>query len=109
VNSQAIITQVTESSNLIHHTRPDVTIVTELWLTSLYTNADIFPKGFNVYHRDGPGQSGGGVFIAISKDFTALEVPELTIDCETVWMKVKSEGCRTLVCCYYDPPPTKDV
>ena len=87
VNCQSIVDKVAEFDNLIHTLRPDVILGMESWLTPSHTC-----------------EGGGGVFIAVSEDLNSLEMPELTTDCEILWVKVKLQGRRTLlVCCFYHP------
>ena len=59
-----------------------------------------FPDGFNVYRRDRPGGTGGGVFLLVSKQFDSSEPEELKVDNNTdwemVWAKVKIQSSTDL-------------
>ena len=51
-------------------------------------NSEVFPDNYNVFRNDRDSK-GGGVFLAINSDITAIEQPKLVTNCETTWTKLK--------------------
>ncbi|XP_076448236.1 uncharacterized protein LOC143284959 [Babylonia areolata] len=109
VNCYSIVGKVAEFSNLVQATRPDIIVGTESWLNQSHSNAEIFPRGFNIYRIDRPPgewdkENAGGVFILVSENLTSHEMPELSAGYENLWVEIKMKGrCTLLVCCFYHP------
>ena len=59
-----------ELEHLITSVKPDVIIGTETWLNSTINSNEIIKSalGFNVYRKDRPNKSYGGVLIAVTND-----------------------------------------
>ena len=105
LNCRSIIGKTIDFENLTQSVKPDVILGTESWLNLKISNAEIFPKGYTIYRKDRPDTvNGGGIFIAVSDELTTSEEPELSTDCEILWIKIKLKGRRTLlVSCFYHP------
>jgi hypothetical protein len=74
---------------MLETTRADVIIGSESWLNPEIASSEVFPPGFNVYRRDRPRGTGGGVFILVSDNLDSREPEEMKVttdtDCELVW------------------------
>jgi hypothetical protein len=61
-------------------------------------NNEVFPENYNIYRKDRIDQEGGGVLLAIKKDFISDEVSDMHVDekSEMIWAKIEIVGSKTL-------------
>ena len=78
--------------------KPDAIIGCESWLSSDYTNSDIFHCGYqtNVFRKD-QKKNGGGVFISVQESLTAIEIDNNNSNCEVIWAEVQTQGKPTII------------
>ena len=105
VNCQSIKNKHGEFLNMIDSTKPDIIIGTESCVNPDIKDNEYFPDTYSVHRNDRPvGQTGGGVFVAVRRDYISSSVPDLDTDCEIKWVKIEIVGCKTLhICSYYSP------
>ena len=108
LNAQSIKNKKAEFCNLIESTVPDIIVCTETWLNSDVANGEIFPpdlsQQYNVFRRDREQSQGGGVFIAVSRDYICTREKDFETDCEILWIKISVSGCKSFyVCAFYHP------
>lgn len=83
INCQSIKNKVPEFHQVIDQDKPNIIVGTESWLKPEIGDAEIFPTNtYNIYGKDRANKKGGGVFLAITKDFISEEQPELDTNCE---------------------------
>ena len=71
-------------------------------------NSEVFPDHFQVFRNDRDAK-GGGVFIGIHSEITAIEQPDLVSNCETAWAKLKLKSIKDLyVGSFYMPHRNSD-
>lgn len=87
--------------------KPDILIGTETWLSDAVTDNEVFPDIFTIYRKD-RGRKGGGVLIAVRNSLKSYLVPELSTECEMIWVGVKLHGRKTLYLCSYYRPNVAD-
>ena len=90
--------RVAELHAMVDKTKPDILVLVETWLDSSISSSSIFPDYLNmeVYRRDRQNQLGGGVLVAITKDYLSTPVKELETDCESVWAEISLAGAKKL-------------
>lgn len=84
----------------------DVFAVSETWLNSEVSDAEVSIDGYTLYRKD-RGSRGGGVAIYIKSSISHNLCVELTndSDIEAVWLLVKLAHRKPFkVCCVYRPP-----
>ena len=105
---------------MLEQTKPHIVLGTESWLSGDILSSEVFPSNFSVIRKDrdkvinrdvfGPmkdNSSHGGVFVAVAKELTVVEVPELDVDAEIVWAKLVIPDCKALyVGAFYRQPRT---
>jgi hypothetical protein len=80
-----------------------VIICTETWVDPSITNNQIFLDEYKLYRKDRL-TTGGGVLIAINKEYLSSPVPELSTDCGIVWAKISLTNSKDLyIAAYYNP------
>ncbi|XP_019618466.1 PREDICTED: uncharacterized protein LOC109465549 [Branchiostoma belcheri] len=105
-NFQSLKNKKVELETLVEETKPDILVITETWLDSTCNITEYFPNHLNmqVFYRNRPEDSHGGVLIAVSNEFICTQEPDLETDCEMVWVKIELVGSKSLnICAYYRP------
>ena len=75
--------------HLIHAEKPEIINGTESWLKSSDSNDECAPTAlYEVSRRDRCNKIGGGVFIAVRRDLTSEEQPQLCTSCEILLCKI---------------------
>ena len=62
---------------------------------------------YTLYRKD-RNKYGGGVLVAVRTNLKSFIVPELSTDCEIIWVGIKLLGRKTLYLCSYYRPKTAD-
>ncbi|KAL8615291.1 hypothetical protein ACOMHN_051783 [Nucella lapillus] len=117
LNCQRILGKTAELAAALKYLKPDIVCGTESWLHGIKPGAnpspdhvkssEVFPEEYNVFRKD-RNCLGGGIFILIHKSLTAVEQPELSTDCEILWVKLKLQNRKDLnVGCFYMPHRNK--
>lgn len=95
-------------NNLLNSTKPEVVICTETWIAHSMADNRRFLDNYHIYHKDRK-TTGGGVLIAISKEYLSESVPEYDTECEIVWAKIKLINSKDLhIAAYYNPKTSND-
>ena len=96
---------------MIGSVKPDVIIGTETWLNSTINSNEIIKSalGFNVYRKDRPNKSYGGVLIAVTNDLISSVVTDLDTDCEILWVQIDLIGTKSLHIGSFYRPPNSDM
>ena len=89
----------------INYIKPDIICGTESWLKGIHpgkptppnaiNNAEIFPSNYQSFRND-RGNRGGGVFIAVQNNLTAIECIDFITDCELEYVKVSLKSKKVL-------------
>ena len=83
----------------------DVICLTETWLDRSTENVDIELNGYIAYRRDRVGDSHGGVFVYVSKNFVSKQKDTLELpDIECVWIELSLRNKKLLTGTFYRPP-----
>ena len=107
INFQSCRNKTQELEHLINSVKPDVIIGTETWLNSTINSNEIIKSalGFNVYRKDRPNKSYGGVLIAVTNNLISSVVTDLDTDCEILWVQIDLIGTKSLhIGSFYRPP-----
>ena len=89
----------------------NVVIGTETWLNSTINSNEIIKSvlGFNVYRKDRPNKSYGGVLIAVTNDLISSVVTDLDTDCKILWVQIDLIGTKSLHIGSFYRPPNSDM
>ena len=111
INFQSCRNKTQELEHLISSVKPDVIIGTETWLNSTINSNEIVKSalGFNVYRKDRPNKSYGGVLIAVTHDLISSVVTDLDTDCEILWVQIALIGTNSLHIGSFYRPPNSDM
>ena len=87
----------------------DIFCLTETFLNDGVFDGELFCDEYEVYRRDRSSSAsdktdGGGVLIAIRKNFSATLLTDMCSDAEDLWISVSWGDFRLLLCCVYLPP-----
>lgn len=93
------------SMNLAH----DFICLTETNLNDSIFDTEILCDNYVIFRRDRSSSDceksdGGGVLVAVRKDIPVTPMPMLATGAEDLWLSVRCENTRVLVCCVYLPP-----
>ncbi len=88
--------------------------VSESWLNSNVSNAEVQIEGYNLIRHDRLRKSGGGVCAYVHTSLKAHAIRELTATSDTgfqqLWIKVQNRKLRSiLICVTYKPPSCPTV
>lgn len=91
--------------SLIASTDCDIVALTETWLSSSVTDAEIFPdaSGFNIFRKDRTSGRGGGVLIATKESFKCNPV-NISTPLEMLWLSCALSHGTVLIGVCYRPP-----
>ena len=83
MNSQCIKNKRSSLKESVHYIKPDAIIGCESWLSSDYTNSEIFPCGYqtNVFRKN-RNKNGVGVCISVNESLTAIEIDNNNSNCD---------------------------
>ena len=59
-------------------------------------NSANFPENYTVFRNDRSSRGGGGVFVAVQSNITAVECVDFVTDCEIDFAKVTQKGKKEL-------------
>ena len=113
VNCRSVKEKNSEFKAALEYIKPDIICGTESWLRgkkpgkqynkNAILNSEIFPDSFNVFRND-RSTRGGGVFVAVRSNLTAVECVDFITDCELDLVKISLKGKQELfVGSYYMP------
>ena len=89
---------------LMQSPRIHIIALTETWLNSNISDAEVSLPGLTLFRRDRLERKGGGVAVFVSESINAVRRSDLEID-ESVWIEIflpKSKGI--LFGTFYRPP-----
>ena len=109
MNCQSIKNKRSSLKESVFCIKPDAMIWFESWLSSDYTNSEIFPCGYqtNVFKKD-LNKNGIGVLISVHESLTAIEINNNNSNCEVVWTVVQTQGKPIAIGAFYRPPSAKE-
>jgi hypothetical protein len=108
VNFQSIQNKQHLLQNLLDSTKPDIIPASETWLDHTINDVELFQGNYNLFRND-RNLTGGGVLIAVHKDYLCEEVPDLSTDCDIVWAKMQLVGMNDLyLASYYNPKTSNE-
>ena len=106
INCRSIKNKIPDRHQIIQQVKPDIISCTETWLKPEVHTSEIFPNilNYQVFRDDRTTNQGGGVLIAISRDFICQEQPELKTNCNIQWVKMTIKGVKDIyVGSFYKP------
>ena len=111
IDFQSCRNKTQELEHLISSVKPDVIIGTQTWLNSTINSNEIIKSAlrFNVYRKDRPNKSYGGVFIAVTNNLISSVVTDLDTDCEILWVQIDLIGTKSLHIGSFSRPPNSDM
>lgn len=93
-------------------TNYDILVLTETWLKDSVFSSELFDSRYKVFRRDREtsgfhkAKDGGGVLIAVARNFTANRQCTWESDCEDLWVTVSvTPKLKVAICAVYIPPP----
>ena len=102
--------RMTWFSNAAISIKRHVIAITESFLTSEITDAQLFLPEYNIYRSDRKSENKsnqGGVLLAVRKEFNSFEIIFLLFDsCILVQLSVGTFEC--IMCVFYNPPANSD-
>ena len=91
VNCRSVKENNAEFKAALEYIKPDIICGTESWLRgkkpgkpynkTAIQNSEIFPENYTVFRNDRSSR-GGGVFVAVQSNITAVECVDFVTDCE---------------------------
>lgn len=87
----------------------DVIVISETWLNESINDCEIICTNYNLYRLDrnilnSSKKSGGGVMVAVNKNYSSELVSDLNIDIEFICIRCSSNDLSLLITCSYIPP-----
>ncbi|XP_072164906.1 uncharacterized protein [Diadema setosum] len=77
----------------------------ETWLTPSINTSEFLPADYTAYRKDRRAGKGGGVLIAVRNDLIAIEIEELNVDAEILWIKIQIFNRKPIyIGVFYRPP-----
>ena len=111
LNCQSLRGKVGAFQSSIDYFQPDCILGTESWLDKSVSTNEIFPPGYKIFRRDritSTQGGGGGVFIAVKKNYDVSLLPDTVTDTELLWANVHFEKSKFLILgSFYRPPGSK--
>ena len=105
INCRSVKENNAEFKTALEYIKPDIICGTESWLRgkkpgkpyskSAIQNSEIFPDNYTVFRNDRSSR-GGGVFVAVQSNITAVECVDFVTDCEIDFAKVTLKGKKEL-------------
>ena len=110
INCRSIKNKIHDLHQVIQQVKPDIISCTETWLKPEVHTSGIFPSTLNyqVFRDDRTTNQGGGVLIAISRDFICQEQPELKTSCNIQWVKMTIKRNQGYLCGLFYKPTEDD-
>ena len=99
-NTRSIMNKFEELCNYVDQYKPYIIDITETWSTNLINDAELYLKGYNLFHCDRKNSHGGGVLLNVHTSLYAVTCESLTrlINIEdSVWCMVALHGCEKLL------------
>ena len=83
---------------------PEIIFGSEPWLNSDISSSEVFPTGYNVYHKD-RADGYGGVFVACHRSLisSAVDIPDNTSELSACQISLPNNS-KLIVCSVYRPP-----
>ena len=109
-NCRGLRSKVNDSFHNISISDHNIICLTETWLNHSISSEEVFHNKYEVFRRDrsdsaSEKKDGGGVAIAINKDFLAQQHGDMQSDAEDLWVSIESEKRdKIFICCVYLPP-----
>ena len=87
LNARSIVNKRVELGSCLSSTTFELVAVTESWLDSSISSAEIFPSTYYVHRKD-RSRNDGGVLLACSHEISSIRRSELETDCEIMWCEI---------------------
>ena len=98
---------------LVKEENVDILAVSESWLNSTTTNAEIEISGYKIHRLDRKHKKGGRVCIYTRKDFKVTMLKEFsyisTSDFHQLWLKMQVRQHKSFIVCVAYRPPDSQV
>ena len=110
LNARSIVNKRVELRSRLSSTTFELVAVTESWVDSSLSSAEIFPSTYYVHRKD-RSRNGGGVLLACSHEISSIRRSEIETDCEIMWCEIiiSNPYSRIMVGVFYRPPATAPV
>ena len=105
INCRSVKENKSEFKVAVDYIKPDIICGTESWLkgykpgktptSDAIKTSEIFPDNYNVFRND-RGTLGGGVFIAVQNNISAVECVDFITGCEIEYAKITLKSKKTL-------------
>ena len=99
---------LTELKELVNTRKSDIVTISETWLNTTITSAEVKIEGYKLFRMDRLHKQGGGVCAYVRKELKATVLKELSYISERnfhqLWIKVQCKKSKSfLVCATYRP------
>ena len=97
---------------LVNDENVEVLAVSESWLKSFTTNAEVEIPGYKIYRLDRKHKKGGGVYIYVRKEFKVTMLKNFsyisTSDFHQLWLQMQVRHHKSfIICAAYRPPDSQ--
>ena len=88
--------------------KPDIVAIQETKIDNTITSSEIVPKECNyITYRKDRSDGGGGVMLLIKNNIQQVSLAELDNTSESIWVKIKLDGCFHYIGNWYRSPQGK--
>ena len=105
----AIIDGIIQLRELAVQQKLDVITVSETWLNSTVTNAEVSINGYKLYRQDRLHKRGGGVCAFIREDIKVSILKDISQVSESyfqqLWLKMQNKKLKSIIVCVSYRPP----
>ena len=107
-NSRSVRNKIDLLRGLASVERPEVIAITETWIDTEGRDfkSEFEIEGYNVFHKDRKGRTGGGVAIYVDDSLNSFisSTVETGVNNESLWIEIVNGRDRLLIGCIYRPP-----
>ena len=100
---------MTQFKEFLSKTKTEALTLSETWLNTTITNAEIYIEGYTLYIQDRLNKRGGGVCAYIRNDIKVSKLKEISSVSENyfhqLWLKLQSKKLKSIVICISYRPP----
>jgi hypothetical protein len=109
IRSLSNTAHLTQLKEFLSKTKTKALTLSETWLNTTITNAEIYMEGFTLYRQDRLNKRGGGVCAYIRNDIKVSKLKEISSVSENyfhqLWLKLQSKKLKSIVICISYRPP----
>jgi exonuclease III len=109
IRSLRTTAHLTQLKEFLSKTKTEALALSETWLNTTITNAEIDIEGYTLYRQDRLNKRGGGVCAYIRNEIKVSKLNEISSVSENyfhqLWLKLQSKKLKSIVICISYRPP----